>query len=116
MLRLSFGNFMFFAAHFVVLLGCRSKSDPRRFVHTSLWPVQLLIWAGLLGVTFAMPNHVFVVWGQVLLLHLRLLLLVLSIVAVTFLRAGKPGYTACSLARSLQRPCSALMIIEHAAS
>lgn len=27
--------------------------------------MQLLIWAALLGVTFAMPNGVFVVWGQV---------------------------------------------------
>ena len=64
-LRLSFGNMMFFAAHFLVLLGCRSKNDPRRFMHTALWPLQLLAWAALLGVTFAMPNHVFVVWGQV---------------------------------------------------
>ena len=42
-----------------------SKQDPRRYLHTALWPVQLLIWAALLGVTFAMPNGVFVVWGQV---------------------------------------------------
>ena len=42
-----------------------SKEDPRRYLHTALWPVQLLIWAALLGVTFAMPNGVFVVWGQV---------------------------------------------------
>ena len=42
-----------------------SKEDPRRFLHTALWPVQLLVWIALLGVTFAMPNSVFLVWGQV---------------------------------------------------
>ena len=64
-LRISFGNFLFFAAHFVLLLGCRRKKDARQYLHTGCLPLQTLLWGGLIGVTFLMPNGVFYVWGQV---------------------------------------------------
>ena len=64
-LRISFGNFIFFAAHFLLTLGCRKKTDPRKFLHTGCLTLQTLVWAGVIGSTFAMPNNLFYVWGQV---------------------------------------------------
>ena len=64
-LRVSFGNFLFFAAHFLILLGCRKRTDARKYAHTGCLTAQTLLWAGIIGSTFVMPNHVFFVWGQV---------------------------------------------------
>lgn len=64
-LRVSFGNFIFFAGHFLFLLGCRKQKDARKYLHTGCLTLQTLVWAGIIGSTFAMPNHVFFVWGQV---------------------------------------------------
>lgn len=64
-LRLSFGNFLFFAAHLLLLLGVRKRTDWRAFLHAGMFPLQLIAWAALLGMTFALPNHVFYIWGQV---------------------------------------------------
>ena len=74
-LRVSFGNFLFFALHFVVLLGVTRRDNWRLFLHAGLWPLQLIGWAALLGMTFALPNHVFYIWGQVKL-FLRLAVLI----------------------------------------
>ena len=35
-LRISFGNFIFFALHFVALLGVRKNTDARRLIHTGV--------------------------------------------------------------------------------
>ncbi|KAK9810887.1 hypothetical protein WJX73_005440 [Symbiochloris irregularis] len=64
-LRLSFGNFLFFTVHFLALLGVTRKGDWRMWLHSGCWPLQLLGWAALLGMTFALPAHVFVVWAQI---------------------------------------------------
>ena len=64
-LRMSFGNFIFFAAHFLCLLGVSRKEDPRRHLHTGLLPLQLMIWVGILVAMFAIPSYVFDTYGQV---------------------------------------------------
>lgn len=64
-LRISFGSCLFFAAHALLLIGVTTRSNPRLAVHNGLWPLQLLAWGGLVGATFAMPNSVFPVWGQI---------------------------------------------------
>ena len=62
---MSFGNFIFFAAHFVCLLGVSRKEDLRRHLHTGLLPLQLLVWMGTLVAMFAIPSYVFDTYGQV---------------------------------------------------
>jgi hypothetical protein len=64
-LRVSFGSCLFFAAHALLLIGVTTRSNPRLAVHSGLWPLQLLVWGGVVGATFAMPNSVFPVWGQI---------------------------------------------------
>ena len=70
-LRISFGNFIFFAAHFICLLGVARDENWRRILHTGLLPLQFVAWLGVIVACFAVPNHVFSVYGQVLILHVR---------------------------------------------
>lgn len=37
-LRISFGNFIFFALHFVLLIGVRKTTQARRLIHTGMLP------------------------------------------------------------------------------
>ena len=62
---MSFGNFIFFAAHFLCLLGVSRKDDLRRHLHTGLLPLQLTVWIGTLVAMFAIPSYVFDAYGQV---------------------------------------------------
>ena len=62
---MSFGNFIFFAAHFLCLLGVSRKEDLRRHLHTGLLPLQFLVWMGTLVAMFAIPSYVFDTYGQV---------------------------------------------------
>ncbi len=68
-LRISFGNFIFFAAHLLLLLCVSKEADLRRFFHTGLLPLQGIAWLGIIIACFAMPNHVFSVYGQARLLY-----------------------------------------------
>ncbi|KAK9845928.1 hypothetical protein WJX81_006178 [Elliptochloris bilobata] len=63
-LRVSFGNFLFFGAHALALAGVHQADNPRLLLHTGLWPVQLCAWALLAGSSFAMPNAVLLGYRQ----------------------------------------------------
>lgn len=64
-LRIGWGNCMFFGLHFLLLIGVHTRHNPRRHVHTFCLPIQLLLWAAILAVSFTLPNHAIYVWGQV---------------------------------------------------
>eukprot|EP00891_Asterochloris_glomerata_P004622 jgi/Astpho2/4622/e_gw1.00067.172.1_t len=64
-LRISFGNFLFFAVHVLLTLGVRHGKNPRRLVHTGFWPLKFCLWIFALGICFAMPNNTFLGYGQV---------------------------------------------------
>ncbi|KAK9840265.1 hypothetical protein WJX74_006470 [Apatococcus lobatus] len=63
-LRISLGNVMFFAIMFLLTLGVTRKDSWRRFLHTGLWPIKIVLWAVLIGITFAFPNHALYIYGQ----------------------------------------------------
>ena len=65
-LRISFGNLIFFAAHFICLLGVTRDDSWRRHLHSGLLPLQFVAWLSIIIACFAMPSHVFTVYGQVL--------------------------------------------------
>ena len=39
-LRIAFGNFMFFSLHLLLLLGVTLKTNPRLAMHTGFWPFK----------------------------------------------------------------------------
>lgn len=65
-LRIGWANCMFFGLHFFMLIGVHTRDNPRRHVHTFCLPLQLVGWAVLVAVSFALPNHAVYIWGQVL--------------------------------------------------
>ncbi len=63
--RISFANFVFFAAHCVLLLCCVHEDDVRAPLHTSLWFWKLLAWAGTIVGFFFVPSSAMVIYAQV---------------------------------------------------
>jgi len=55
--RLSFGNFMFFAAFSVLLVGVKYKGEARAKLHTGGWFVKLITWLVFNIVPFFLPNE-----------------------------------------------------------
>lgn len=51
-LRISFGNFMFFALHFILLIGVRRTTQARRLIHTGK------LFAGLLALRMLWCTHI----------------------------------------------------------
>ena len=51
--------------HAVALLGVKRDDSVRLGFHTQFWPLQVLLWAVLVFVSFLMPNSVFSAYGQV---------------------------------------------------
>ena len=64
-LRLGWGGVLFFGAHALLTLGVTRADNPRRFFHSGCPPLQIGAWAALCASAFAIPNHVFVGFGQV---------------------------------------------------
>jgi hypothetical protein len=64
-MRISWGNCIFFGLHLLALLGVSREENPRLHAHTCCLPLQFMAWAVLIGSSFAIPNHVFFIWGQV---------------------------------------------------
>ncbi|DBA86260.1 hypothetical protein WJX77_011720 [Trebouxia sp. C0004] len=63
-LRISFGNFLFFALHFILLIRVRRTTQARRLIHTGFWPLKFCLWIFLLGICFVMPNSAMSGYGQ----------------------------------------------------
>ena len=64
-LRLAWGGVLFFGAHALLTLGVTRANNPRRFFHSGCPPLQIGAWAALCASAFAIPNRVFVGFGQV---------------------------------------------------
>jgi len=64
-LRLAWGGVLFFGAHALLTLGVTRADNPRRFFHSGCPPLQIGAWVALCASAFAIPNRVFVGFGQV---------------------------------------------------
>lgn len=63
-MRISFGNFCFFALHFLALLAANKVDDWRVEIHTSMLFFQLLAWIGTLIGFFFIPSSVLYGYAQ----------------------------------------------------
>ena len=63
-LRISFGNFCFFALHFLALLACNRVDDWRIELHTHMLFPQFLLWIGTLIGFFFIPSNVLYGYAQ----------------------------------------------------
>jgi hypothetical protein len=63
--RISFANFVFFAAHALYLVGLKREDDPRAGLHTSMWFWKLAAWAGCIVGFFFVPADAVLVYTQI---------------------------------------------------
>jgi hypothetical protein len=63
--RISFANFVFFAAHAVILFGLKREDDPRSGLHTSMWFWKLAAWAGTIVGFFFVPVDAVLIYAQI---------------------------------------------------
>lgn len=63
-LRVSFGNFLFFAIYALVMIGVKDQNDRRDSWHHGGWPVKMIVWFLLVVLMFFVPNEIISVYGK----------------------------------------------------
>lgn len=63
-LRVSLGNFLFFAALSLIMIGVKDQNDRRDSWHHGGWIAKMIIWSLLVILMFFLPNIVITIYGQ----------------------------------------------------
>ena len=63
-LRLSLGNFLFFAIFALTMIGVKDQNDRRDAWHHGGWIAKFAIWVVLVVLMFFVPNIVISVYGK----------------------------------------------------
>ncbi|XP_059463192.1 uncharacterized protein LOC132192024 [Corylus avellana] len=79
-LRVSFGNFLFFAVFAVIMIGVKDQNDRRDSWHHGGWVAKMVIWLLLVVLMFFLPNVVISIYGIVSKFGAGLFLLVQVII------------------------------------
>lgn len=66
-LRVSLGNFLFFAILALVMIGVKDQNDTRDSWHHGGWTAKFVIWGLLTVLMFFVPNVVITIYGQLYL-------------------------------------------------
>lgn len=62
-LRVSLGNFLFFAVLSLIMIGVRDQNDKRDSWHHGGWVAKMVIWFLLVILMFFIPNVVISIYG-----------------------------------------------------
>lgn len=62
-LRVSLGNFLFFAILALIMIGVKDQNDRRDSWHHGGWIAKMVIWLLLVVLMFFLPNEVINVYG-----------------------------------------------------
>jgi serine incorporator 1/3 len=75
-LRVSLGNFLFFAIFSLVMIGVKDQNDRRDAWHHGGWIAKIAVWAVLIVLMFCVPNIVITIYGKsvtsFLIIHIML--------------------------------------------
>ena len=63
-LRVSMGNFLFFAIFALIMIGVKDQNDKRDAWHHGGWIVKMVLWILLVVLMFFLPNVVISVYGK----------------------------------------------------
>ena len=67
-LRVSFGNFLFFTILAILMIGVKNQKDPRDGMHHGGWMMKIICWCILVIFTFFLPNELISFYGKLFLL------------------------------------------------
>ncbi|KAA8548584.1 hypothetical protein F0562_000268 [Nyssa sinensis] len=62
-LRVSLGNFLFFATFALIMIGVKDQNDRRDSWHHGGWTAKIVIWVLLIILMFFLPNVVVTIYG-----------------------------------------------------
>ncbi|KAH7522395.1 hypothetical protein FEM48_Zijuj07G0133700 [Ziziphus jujuba var. spinosa] len=65
-LRVSLGNFLFFAVFALIMIGVKDQNDRRDSWHHGGWTAKIVIWILLIILMFFMPNVIISIYGRLL--------------------------------------------------
>ncbi|XP_022761999.1 serine incorporator 3-like isoform X1 [Durio zibethinus] len=83
-LRVSLGNFLFFAVLALIMIGVKDQNDRRDSWHHGGWIAKMVIWLLLVILMFFLPNVVITVYGTLSKFGAGLFLLVQVIILLDF--------------------------------
>jgi hypothetical protein len=63
-LRVSMGNFLFFAIFALIMIGVKDQNDRRDSWHHGGWIAKMVIWLLLVVLMFFLPNVVISIYGM----------------------------------------------------
>lgn len=63
-LRVSLGNFLFFAIFAIIMIGIKDQNDRRDSWHHGGWIAKMIIWLLLVVLMFFLPNVVISIYGN----------------------------------------------------
>ncbi len=83
-LRVAFGSTLFFLAHSLSLLCVTRAGNPRLYLHTGCPPLQIALWAALIGSGFALPAAAVSGFGHVARAGAALFVLLQALILIEF--------------------------------
>ncbi|GAB2295176.1 hypothetical protein Dimus_029350 [Dionaea muscipula] len=83
-LRVSLGNFLFFAALSLIMIGVKDQNDRRDGWHHGGWVAKMIIWLMLVILMFFVPNIVITIYGFLSKFGAGLFLLVQVVILLDF--------------------------------
>ncbi|KAJ4969012.1 hypothetical protein NE237_015713 [Protea cynaroides] len=83
-LRVSLGNFLFFATFALIMIGVKDQNDRRDSWHHGEWIIKVVMWALLIILMFFVPNVVITIYGTLSKFGSGLFLLVQLIILLDF--------------------------------
>jgi hypothetical protein len=78
--RVNFGLGLFHFLLAIVLVGVNSSKDKRAALQNGFWGPKIILWLGLIVLTFFIPNRFFEIWGDYVAFFGAMLFLLLGLV------------------------------------
>ncbi|XP_030974943.1 serine incorporator 3 [Quercus lobata] len=91
-LRVSMGNFLFFAIFALIMIGVKDQNDKRDAWHHGGWIVKMVLWILLVVLMFFLPNAVISVYGTLSKFGAGLFLLVQVLILLDFTHAWNDAW------------------------
>ncbi|XP_057956826.1 uncharacterized protein LOC131150238 [Malania oleifera] len=93
-LRVSLGNFLFFAIFALIMIGVKDQNDRRDSWHHGGWIAKMVIWALLVVLMFFLPNVIISIYGTLSKFGAGLFLLAQVIILLDFTHSWNDAWVA----------------------
>jgi serine incorporator 1/3 len=110
-LRICFGTFLFHIVLAMLTVGAKDFSNPRLLIHTGLWPLKFIVWAGLHLATFFMPTSFFLGFKWAVMVLAILFLIIQIIIFIEWIYEINESWINKDGAENLTGPYHILIIV-----